>query len=137
METKVIKEHYGSSRLITRVLFVSVLVLLTAASTAAQSSRKRQKDKELNGQSSTLDAYYPKKEYGPKDSKKKSQHLLAHDGEKHLHDRRTESDKDKRKAEKIMMSSQYAELGFFGHRRFPKRHKPRKMKYCRECGIRH
>jgi hypothetical protein len=45
--------------------------------------------------------------------------------------------KEKRKAEKIMEKPQYSNPMYFGHKRPPKKRAPNKMKYCKECGIRH
>lgn len=42
-----------------------------------------------------------------------------------------------RKQEKLMKKPQYSNPMYFGHKRPPKKHKPSKMRYCRECGIRH
>lgn len=45
--------------------------------------------------------------------------------------------KDHRKAEKEMLKPQYSDPTYFGHKRKPKKHKPGKMKFCKECEIRH
>ena len=45
--------------------------------------------------------------------------------------------KQKRKAEKEMMKPQYSDPSYFGHKRPPKKRSRKKMKYCKECGIRH
>jgi hypothetical protein len=45
--------------------------------------------------------------------------------------------KQKRKAEKEMMKPQYSDPTYFGHKRKPKKRHYKKMKYCKECGIRH
>ena len=45
--------------------------------------------------------------------------------------------KERDKAEREMAKPQYSNPMYFGHKRPPKKHKPGKMKYCKECGIRH
>ncbi len=45
--------------------------------------------------------------------------------------------KERRKAEKMMLKPQYSDPMYFGHKRPPKKRKASKMKYCKECGIRH
>jgi hypothetical protein len=42
-----------------------------------------------------------------------------------------------RKEERLMKKPQYANPLYFGHKRLPKKHKASKMKFCKECGIRH
>jgi hypothetical protein len=42
-----------------------------------------------------------------------------------------------RKQEKLMQKPQYSNPLYFGHKRPPKKHKPSKMRFCTECGIRH
>lgn len=45
--------------------------------------------------------------------------------------------KERKKAERIMEKPQYSDPLYFGHKRPPKKRKPSKMKFCKECGIRH
>jgi hypothetical protein len=45
--------------------------------------------------------------------------------------------KARRKAARIMKKPQYSDPMYFGHRRPPKKHSAAKMKFCKECGIRH
>lgn len=45
--------------------------------------------------------------------------------------------KDHRRAEKEMLKPQYSDKSYFGHKRKPKKRAPGKMKFCKECEIRH
>jgi len=45
--------------------------------------------------------------------------------------------KEKQKTLKKMAAPQYANPLYYGHKRPPKRNPVHKMKYCKECGIRH
>jgi hypothetical protein len=45
--------------------------------------------------------------------------------------------KEKQKMLKKMAAPQYSNPLYFGHKRPPKRNAVHKMKYCKECGIRH
>ncbi len=45
--------------------------------------------------------------------------------------------KEKQKMLKKMAAPQYSNPLYFGHKRPPKRNPVHKMKYCKECGIRH
>lgn len=45
--------------------------------------------------------------------------------------------KEKQRMLKKMAAPQYSNPLYFGHKRPPKRHEAHKMRYCKECGIRH
>jgi hypothetical protein len=45
--------------------------------------------------------------------------------------------KEIEKREKLLKKPQYANPLYFGHKRLPKKHKAGKLKFCKECGIRH
>lgn len=45
--------------------------------------------------------------------------------------------KERKKAARLMEKPQYSNPLYFGHKRPPKKRKPSKMKFCKECGIRH
>ena len=42
-----------------------------------------------------------------------------------------------KKYEKLMRKPQYSNPMYFGHKRKPKKHKAGRLKFCKECGIRH
>jgi hypothetical protein len=45
--------------------------------------------------------------------------------------------KEKQRMLRKMDEPQYTNPLYFGHKRPPKRHEAHKMRYCKECGIRH
>jgi hypothetical protein len=45
--------------------------------------------------------------------------------------------KARRKAARQMEKPQYSDPLYFGHKRPPKKHSARNMRFCKECGIRH
>jgi hypothetical protein len=45
--------------------------------------------------------------------------------------------KEKQRLLKKMATPQYSNPLYFGHKRPPKKHIASKMRYCKECGIRH
>jgi len=45
--------------------------------------------------------------------------------------------KDRQRMLKKMADPQYSNPLYFGHKRPPRRHEAHKMRYCKECGIRH
>jgi hypothetical protein len=125
--------------MLIRAVLVFLLLALAITASLAQSSKKKKKNQPNISpeQSTTLEPYYPKKEYGPKISKRKSDKFFVYDAEKRYYERRAEVEKAKRKIEKQMMKPQFSDPSYFGHRKLPKKHKPKKMRFCRECGIRH
>lgn len=122
------------------VIFFSLFFLLSASAGYAQSKQKAKKNKSKSTgtqRSTSLEPYYPQKDYAPKASRGKSQSFVVYDAEKRYYERLEEIAKQKRKIEKEMMKPQYSDPTYFGHKRPPKKRKPGKMKYCKECGLRH
>jgi hypothetical protein len=60
-----------------------------------------------------------------------------YESEEKYYERMAQLEKTRRKNEVAMSKPQYSDPMYFGHKRPPKKRKPGKMKYCRECGIRH
>ena len=74
----------------------------------------------------------------PKQARKRADTKGAtYNSEKEYYDRVEAFGKTRRKNEKMLMSPQYSDPSYFGHKRPPKRRPPDKMKFCKECGIRH
>jgi hypothetical protein len=115
-----------------RTLLILLLVSFTTVSFAQRKNKKKSAD---NTQPTTLDPQI-QKEYTPKASKKYSKGPTFESEEK-FYERMALLEKTKRKNEKLQSLPQYSDPMYFGHKRPPKKHKPGKMRYCRECGIRH
>ncbi len=45
--------------------------------------------------------------------------------------------KEKAKEEKMAQDPQYTNPRYFGHKKPPKKRPPEKMKFCKECGLKH
>jgi hypothetical protein len=45
--------------------------------------------------------------------------------------------KEHRRILKKLYRPQYSDFLYYGHKHKPKKHSPDKMRYCKECGIRH
>ena len=77
----------------------------------------------------------------PHESKRKKQLFrkpsVKHTPEYEFYQRMEAVAKEKKKMLRKMSKPQYANMLYFGHKRPPKKHLPYKMKYCKECGIRH
>jgi hypothetical protein len=91
------------------------------------------------GSPTTLEPYYPKKDYtAPKQStKKKDSGGPTYESQEAYAKRMVALDKTRRKNERIMMKPQYSDPMYFGHKRPPKKRPAGKMKYCKVCGIKH
>jgi predicted peroxiredoxin len=119
---------------------VAITAIFLACSLAAhgQSSKKKKKSApDVNiEQPTSLNPSKPEQRdrvYAPKKSRKNA----TRNPEQEFYERMEAVVKAKRKAEKLMMKPQYSDPMYFGHKRPPKKRPPHKMKYCKECGIRH
>jgi hypothetical protein len=120
-----------------RSVLISALMLLLAGTAVAQTKVEPKKPEGENAPSS-LEPYYPKEKKAPKQKKsKKSSTAATYESEQHYYDRMARLVKEKRKIEKDMEKPQYSNPAYFGHKRPPKKHKRGKLKFCKECGIRH
>jgi len=61
----------------------------------------------------------------------------TYNAQKEFEDRMQARAKTYRKNEKMLMRPQFSDPSYFGHKHKPKKHSANKMKYCKECGIRH
>jgi hypothetical protein len=114
-------------------LLILVFLLAAGQVVLAQSKQKS----ETNGPSS-LTPYYPEKTKDvKKDSKKAKSGKVTYNARDKFYDRMDEVAKANRKAEKELQKPQYSDPSYFGHKRPPKRRPSGKLKYCKECGIRH
>ncbi|HMJ70646.1 MAG TPA: hypothetical protein VK508_17190 [Cyclobacteriaceae bacterium] len=62
---------------------------------------------------------------------------VKHTARYEFYERIEQAAKDKQRVLKKLSKAQYSDPRYFGHKRIPKRHSPKKMRYCGECGIRH
>jgi hypothetical protein len=125
----------------TTLLLALLVLCFTVA--LAQSKRKKKKQDDVsqietpNTKPSTLNPTEPKKEYIPKAARKKVSTSPTYTAEARYYDRMEKLEREKVKEEKIKLKPQYSDPLYFGHKRPPKKRKPGKMKFCKECGIRH
>lgn len=68
---------------------------------------------------------------------KRVQPNVRHSAEYAFYDRVQKAAKMKKKALRKLAKPQYTNALYFGHKNPPKKHEPHKMRYCKECGIRH
>lgn len=121
------------------------MMFLIACESFGQLSRKEKKAARQGSQGSkptTLDPGTSGNRSADKTSVKKARKKGKSDGptynsEKEFAERMDARAKTYRKNEKYLMTPQYANPTYFGHKRPPKKRPANKMKFCKECGIRH
>ncbi len=121
-------------------LIVTLLLVLVTSFTFAQSRKKRKESRTQTQQSapSSLNPGFPEQQaYAPKKSRGKKSGGPTYESQEEYADRMRATVKAKRKAEREMEKPQYSDPSYFGHKRKPKRHSAKKMRLCKECGIRH
>ena len=117
-------------------IVLSLLMLLCVLTSYSQAKRIRKA--EAQQQSPTTLDPLPSEQNIPKQARKRANTKGAtYNGEKEYYDRVEAFAKTRRKNEKMLMTPQYSDPSYFGHKRPPKRRPPDKMKFCKECGIRH
>ncbi len=121
-----------------RVILMVFIVLITADSFAQSHKHKKKAEKktETAQQPTSRDPSYSEKEYAPKASHKSSRGP-TYGLEEEYYQRMAELGKTRKKNERLLAKPQYSDPLYFGHKRPPKKRKPSKMKFCKECGIRH
>jgi len=122
---------------------VTLMVFLAfiAADSSAQFWKKKKNKEEMESayqRPTSLNPSYEKKEHAPKArAAKRSSKGPTYGLEQQYYERMGELEKERRKNEKLMEKPQYSNPLYFGHKRPPKKRKPSRMKFCKECGIRH
>lgn len=100
-------------------------------------SRKQRKDASQQSGPTSLSPF-PSERSLPKETRKRSKSKgPTYNAERDYYERVEDFAKTRRKNEKMLMTPQYSDPSYFGHKRPPKKRSPDKMKFCKECGIRH
>lgn len=131
--------------MVRAILLIGLMGIFFSASLQAQSaqgsSKKKKKEtpEATQSQPSSVQPYYPSRTYEPEKKKadKKSSGTVTYDARDRFYDRMEQVAKAQRKAERELAKPQYSDPSYFGHKRPPKKRPVHKMKYCKECGIRH
>jgi hypothetical protein len=122
------------------VLFIFLSLTFTVSIAQSKRNKKQQEPSEIqtpNTQPTALSPTEQKRVYAPKASRKKSSPGPTYSAEARYYERMEKLERAKEKEEKIKAKPQYSDPMYFGHKRKPKKSKPGKMKFCKECGIRH
>lgn len=123
-----------------RIVLMLFMLLLTAESQAQfwKSKKSKNKNEPTSQQPNSLDpTTSTRKEYAPKESSKSARRSSQQSPEQQFFERMEELEKVRRKNERMMEKPQYSDPMYFGHKRPPKKRKASRMKFCKECGIRH
>lgn len=123
-------------------ILLSAGLLLIASASFAQLSKKEQKaaKKEFgSNQPTSLDpeTNMPMPEIREPKKKITKSAGPTYNAQKEFDQRMKARAKTNRRNEKLLMTPQYSNPLYFGHKRAPKKHSAKKMKFCQECGIRH
>jgi len=120
---------------------ILILLLVVACFAVEAQSRKQKKGTtakvQENGMPTSVEPNYPQKQYAPKKSSRKKGAGPTYESEQEYYQRMAQLNKTKRKNERMLETPQYIDPTYFGHKRPPKKRPPGKMKYCKECGLRH
>jgi hypothetical protein len=132
-----------------RAILILLCLTLTVTVSHAQSSKRRKKKQpatfekknpSLERQASSLEPYTPYAERATtskKKSVKQKDKTGKYDAQQEFYARMAAVQKKREQSEKMMEKPQYSDPMYFGHRRPPKKRSPGKMKFCKECGIKH
>jgi uncharacterized protein HemX len=121
-----------------RIALLLILALSTSVSYGQLFKKKKKKHIAAPAQQqqpTTLNPL-PQRDYAPKASRQGAKRQ-TYSAEQRFYERMEQLEKTKRKNEKLSQKPQYSDPSYFGHKRPPKKRKAGKLKYCRECGIRH
>jgi hypothetical protein len=123
--------------MIRRSAYILILLGFLSFESIAQKKKSKSTVVEQNTQPSSIDAYVPQQSYAPVQKKSAKAPKVKYDAREAYYKRLELVAKQKRYAERQMLKPQYSDPSYFGHKKKPKRRPPGKIKYCKECGIRH
>lgn len=121
-------------------IIIAILFILIVSASFGQLSRKQRKAAEASEQDgpTSLEPSSPQeRRHLPKEPKKRESKGPTYNSEKEYYERVEAIAKTRRKNERMLMTPQYSDPSYFGHKRPPKKRSANKMKFCKECGIRH
>lgn len=119
-----------------RIILTSVILVLCASSAQAQFWKKKKSKETESARPTAMNPLPRPDQYQGKASKKNNQGT-TYNAERNFYERKEQLAKERRKNERLLQKPQYSDPSYFGHKRPPKKRKPGKMKFCKECGIRH
>lgn len=123
------------------VIFAFGFMLIATEGHAQFGKKKKKKNDKDKASSTEVSSKNASDESGVFSSKmrfSKKKYPTAEEGIKRAHDLREANAKRNNKiAEEMASNPRYNDPSYFGHKHKPKKHRPGKKKYCKECGIVH
>lgn len=122
-----------------KFLFIALFILISLSG-FTQNKKKRASDQSLpqqQGSNSLHPNYYQQNSATSKSSKKTNLNSPTYKAEQRYYERVEEVAKMRKTNARLAKKPQYSDPMYFGHKRPPKKNPPHKMKFCKECGIRH
>lgn len=117
-----------------RSIIIGLALALFSLCAAAQKAPEEQVPATSLSPGHTKKKYYAPKHVSATKIKKTN---VKHTARYEFYKRVEEAAKRRQKLLKKLAKPQFSDFSYFGHKRKPKKHKPHKMRYCDECGIRH
>ena len=120
-----------------KIMIWTMMLMALVTTTFAQKQNKRKKSSEAV-RSTSREPFHVEREskkYTP--GRKQADWKVSYHPEEAFHRQMKTLAKERRKAERMAETPQYSDPMYFGHKRRPKKHKAGKLKFCKECGIRH
>jgi hypothetical protein len=122
---------------ITIIVMLSLLVMSAQAQMLKRKKKSAETSQSAQPTSLSPSSSTSEKKYGPKKSRKGKLAEPTYGSEEDYYKRIAELQKTRRKNEKMLDKPQYTDPSYFGHKRPPKKRPVGKMKFCKECGLRH
>ncbi len=121
------------------VVFLLTFVTCTTYAQLTGKEKKAARKGESINEPTTLSPGNTEPNFSPRHSGKKlkKSNGPTYNAQKEFEDRMEARAKTYRKNEKMLMKRQFNDPSYFGHKHKPKKHSADKMRYCKECGIRH
>lgn len=123
----------------SRIILIVFLIAVSVESRAQfwkNKKRKEQREAAVQQPTSLDPSSSTQKNYAPKETRKPAKGP-TYGLEEEYYERMEGLEKVRKKNERMMEKPQYSDPKYFGHKRPPKKRKASKMKFCKECGIRH
>ncbi len=126
-------------KIISSVFFIFLLASCASKTGMQSQNAQQQEPSSLNPNQATARNYgsSPKQNRSFWDFFRKKENPWGDQLVDEYEDRMKQNAKDAKKKDKEMEKPQYSDFTYFGHKKKPKKRPPHKMKFCKECGIRH
>lgn len=119
------------------ILLLTSLVSVGYGQSKSKLNKKRRSTLEKSGNSRDPYTQTADRATTKKKSTKKKDGATSYDAQHEYYARVADNQKKREQNERMLDKPQYSDPMYFGHKRPPKKRKAGKMKFCKECGIKH